>query len=155
MRRFNLLAGPLESDPGDPPGFRGRYAALGDRIGAEHLAGRVFELPPGEQVCPYHYELSDEEWLLVLTGRPTVRHPQGDDVLEPGDLVCFPLGPDGAHAVRNDGDEPARLIIVSTRRLPAVAVYPDSDKLGVFTRDGADDLMVRRADAVPYFEGET
>jgi uncharacterized cupin superfamily protein len=52
-------------------------------------------------------------------------------VLEPGDLVCFPNGPEGAHKVTNNSDAAARLIIVSTYERPAVAVFPDSDKLGV------------------------
>ena len=35
---------------------------------------------------------------------PTLRHPEGEDDLEPWDVVFFPPGPGGAHAVRNDGD---------------------------------------------------
>ena len=56
------------------------------------MAGGYYEVPPGQANCPYHYE-SDEEWLLVLEGRLTVRHPDGEDASGPGDLVCFPAGP--------------------------------------------------------------
>ena len=38
----------------------------------------VYELPPGQSICPYHYELGDEEWLIVLAGRPTLRTPEGE-----------------------------------------------------------------------------
>jgi hypothetical protein len=43
--------------------------------------------------------------------------------------------------------------MVSTKRAPAVAVYPDSDKLAIW-RLGSDGIIVRRSDAVGYWEGE-
>jgi hypothetical protein len=52
----------------------------------------VYELPPGEAIGPYHYEDPEEEWLLVLDGRPTLRNPQGDDELPTWDAVFFPPG---------------------------------------------------------------
>jgi uncharacterized cupin superfamily protein len=87
-------------------------------------------------------------------GPPHVRHPKGEELLEPGDAVCFPAGPDGAHKVTNRGGETARVLMLSTMNMPAVAVYPDSDKIGVFTKDAADNVMVRRAARVGYWDGE-
>jgi hypothetical protein len=44
----------------------------------------------------------------------------------------------------------------SSAREPSVAVYPDSDKIGVWTGNPDDDVMLRRSDAgIPYFDGET
>ena len=38
---------------------------------------------------------------------------------------------------------------------PAVAVYPDSDKVGVRVPGGADNVMLRRADGnAGYYDGE-
>jgi uncharacterized cupin superfamily protein len=154
MRRFNLTTAELQSDDDDPPGYRAAEAGIGPAIGATMLAGRLYELPAGQSNCPYHYELSDEEWLFVLDGSLTVRHPEGDDELVAGDVVCFPAGPTGAHRITNRGDATARMMIVSTRRMPAVAVYPDSDKIGVFTDDGRDNVIVRRSSRVDYYDGE-
>ena len=84
----------------------------------------------------WHYEYGAEEWALVLAGRPTLRHPRGEDELEPGDVVCFPDGPDGAHKLTNRAEETARVMILSTFSRPAVAIYPDSDKLGVWPDGG-------------------
>jgi len=61
----------------------------------------VWDVPPGQRNARYHYDHADEEWLLILEGRPTVCHPGGEQVLEPGDVVCFPAGPGGAHSVAN------------------------------------------------------
>jgi uncharacterized cupin superfamily protein len=119
------------------------------------MGGTIYDLPPGESVCPYHFEYGDEEWLIVLSGNPTVRHPNGHDRLEPGDVVCFPRGPGGAHKVSNAAEEaaPARVLMMSTLNEPSVAVYPDSDKLGVFVGDYQ--LLVRRDSGVDYWQGES
>lgn len=82
------------------------------------------------------------------------REPGGERELRPGDTVAFPEGPDGAHQVLNRSDEPVRVLILSTKgRFPGVAVYPDSDKLGVWLADGYSGIF-RRGDAVDYWEGE-
>jgi uncharacterized cupin superfamily protein len=113
----------------------------------------VYELPPGQSVCPYHYEYPDEEWLVVLQGRVTVRHPNGEDELGEGDVVCFPQGPDGAHKVACLGDVQARVLMLSTKIRPAIAVYPDSGKVGIWPGVEDDTLMMRR-DKLDYWDGE-
>ena len=77
-------------------------------------------------------------------------------MLRAGDVVCFRQGPEGAHLVRNDTDEPVRVLIASTKSDTAVAVYPDSDKVGVWTGNDADPpFLVRPESAVDYWDGET
>jgi uncharacterized cupin superfamily protein len=154
LRRVNLFRAGVEDLPERRDGYRLAYARLGPQIGAAKIGATIYELPPGQSTFPYHYEHGCEEWLLVVAGRPTLRHPGGEDELEPGDLVCFPEGPEGAHKVTNSTNETARLVILSTKASPAVAVYPDSDKIGVFTEDEADDVMVRRESGVDYWDRE-
>jgi len=154
MEPFNLFDGELQEDPNEPAGFCRRWQRFGPTLGAELLGMTVYELAPGESVCPYHYEY-DEEWVLILTGTPVLRDPDGEHQLEAGDVVCFPVGPAGAHQVFNRGDEPLRIAMLSTKDEPAVAVYPDSDKIGVWPGNPDDNLMLRRKDgAVDYYEGE-
>ena len=154
MERINIHTADLQHDEDDPDGYRSGYLKLAPAIGGKAMAGTLYELPPGNSNCPYHYE-SDEEWLLVLEGTLTVRHPDGEDELAAGDLVCFPAGPDGAHKLTNRGSDTVKMVIVSTANLPAVAVYPDSDKIGVFTEGRRDNVMVRRSSDVDYWDGET
>jgi uncharacterized cupin superfamily protein len=153
MERLNIFTTDLQHDDDDPDGYHAGYLKLGPPIGAATMAGTIYELPAGQANCPYHYE-SDEEWLLVLEGDLTVRHPEGEDELGPGDLVCFPAGPDGAHKLTNRGEDAVKMLIVSTATMPAVAVYPDSDKIGVFTEGRRDNVMVRRSSDVDYWDGE-
>ncbi len=159
MSRVNVLASEFRYDE-EPDGYRAAEAMVegqnvGKAAGGRDLAVRVYEVPAGQSICPYHYEY-EEEWLLVLSGPVTRRTPAGEEPLESGALVCFPTGPDGAHKVTCRGDSAARVMMFSSAREPAVAVYPDSDKIGVWPPNRGDALMVRRSDgAVDYYEGET
>jgi len=154
MRRFNLHRAEVQYDAEDPPGYRAGMARFGAAIGATMIGGSLYDLPAGQSHCPYHYEYGREEWLIVLDGHPTVRHPDGEEQLEPGDVVCFAEGPRGAHKVVNDGVAGARIVMLSTMAEPSVAVYPDSDKIGVWPGDDRDHLLVRRGSAVSYWDGE-
>ncbi|HLY47890.1 MAG TPA: cupin domain-containing protein [Solirubrobacteraceae bacterium] len=154
MRRVNLERAELSYDDDDPPGYAAAAVRLAGQLGTEELSINLFEVPPGQSLCPYHYEYV-EEWLLILDGTATVRAPDGEVQLERGDLVRFPAGPEGAHKVSNRGEAPVRFIMFSSSREPAVAVYPDSDKVGVWTGNEGDDWMFHRGGAkVPYYEGE-
>jgi uncharacterized cupin superfamily protein len=150
----NLFELELKTDEGDPPGYGAAYARVGALIGASRLGLSVYALPPGHSICPYHYEYPDEEWLIVLEGRPTLRHPGGEDDLEAWDAVTFPAGPEGAHKVTNRTAEPALVAMLSTKSATALSVYPDSDKVGVWSGDGDVAQLFRRSDAVDYWDGE-
>jgi uncharacterized cupin superfamily protein len=155
LKRVNFLAPELAADDDDPPGFHVPYQRFGPAVGGDQLGASLYELAEGEAICPYHYEYPDEEWLFVIEGTPSVRHPEGEDVLAAGDVVCFVAGPEGAHQVLNRASETTRVIMLSTKARPAVCVYPDSDKIATFTGVEADNLMLRRAGNLDYFDGET
>lgn len=152
MEVFNLFSGELD-DEREHPGFSWRAARVGNRLGAGLIGASLYELEPGERTFPYHFEWNNEEWLIVVAGRPVLRTPEGERPLEPGDVVCFPEGPAGAHLVRNDSNEPVRVLILSTKNSPGIAEYPDSDKLGVWA--GETRHMVRRSPQLDYWDGES
>jgi len=146
---YNLVSGRLAHEH-DRDGWRTRSTRVASEIGATSIGGSVYDIPAGERTFPYHYHHGSEEWLVVLEGAPEVRTPSGRRTLAPGDVVCFPPGPDGAHAVTG----PGRVLILSNADSTTVAVYPDSDKLGTRPRDDHDRLDFRRASSVDYWDGE-
>ena len=155
MTAFNVFDGELDLER-DQPGFSWRAAVVGEKLGATRLGASLYELDPGEKTFPYHYEYGCEEWLFVVAGRPTLRDPEGEHELRPGDVVCFPEGPEGAHQVRNGTDEPIRVLIFSTKGLPNSAVYPDSGKIGIWTGNEADPpRLFQTGTAVDYWDGES
>jgi uncharacterized cupin superfamily protein len=154
MPPFNLFDATFEYEEGDPPGYRAGMARFGTGIGATMLGGSVYELPPRQSICPYHFEYGDEEWLIVLDGRPSLRRPQGAEELGPGDVVCFAAGPGGAHKVTNRSADPCHVLMLSTKNDPAIVVYPDSDKVGVYPGKGHEGMLFRHEAAVDYYDGE-
>jgi uncharacterized cupin superfamily protein len=155
MRALNVGTVDFQYDSDDPEGFRAGLARLGRLTGATSTGISVYELPPGQAICPYHYEIGEEEWLLVVSGRPTLRTPEGSRALEPWDVAFFPKGREGAHGVRNETSQTVRVVMFSENRWPSATVYPDSDKIGIWTGgDRSDDVLVRRASGVDYYDGE-
>ena len=155
MDVFNLFAEQNWDGENDQDGYRHRVTAIGSRLGASLLGGSLYELPPGEKTWPYHYELGAEEWLVVLSGRPTLRDPAGERELEPGDVAVFPEGPAGAHLVENRAAERGRVLILSSKSPLAVVHYPDSGKVGIWTKEEGYQAILRNQPTLDYWDGET
>jgi uncharacterized cupin superfamily protein len=148
---------PSFDEPREHPGFRARRARLSRQAGSERLGLSLWELPPGEAAYPYHHHLTEEELLIVLEGRPSLRTTDGWRELREGELVAFLRGEGGGHQVVNRSDETVRFLAFSTSGEPDVVIYPDSGKLGAFERlpqGGGLRAMFRLADTVDYHDGE-
>lgn len=154
-RVFNLLELELTGlDDPTPAGHRFAGSGPGRELGAKLTGLGVYEIEPGEATWPYHFELIEEEWLIVVAGEVTLRTPDGERRLRAGDVACFPAGPAGAHSVRNEGDETARFAMPSSvARTGDGAVYPDSGKFVV--RSGDFSHRGQLGDTLDYWHGET
>ena len=150
MGDVNVFGVAVTEDDDDPDGYHTLRARLGPLLGASALGMSVYEIRPGQSICPYHYEIGYEEWLIVFTGEPTLRTPSDERVLRPWDCVFFPDGEAGAHKVTNKTDENLRVGILSNEGDPGATVYPDSEKVGIWPPGH----LFRRVDAVGYWEGE-
>jgi uncharacterized cupin superfamily protein len=151
-RVFNLRELELSSNDEGPEGHRFSVRSPAQELGAALTGFGVYEVEPGESTWPYHFELSEEEWLLVIDGELTLRTPEGERKLRAGDLVCFPPGVAGAHAVRNDGPGTARFAMPSSG-VPdgGGTVYPDT---GIFKLFGPGfSHRARLGEPVEYWEG--
>jgi uncharacterized cupin superfamily protein len=135
-------------DQNDREGFRFFDRWVGSKLGAELLGCSLYDVPPGEQLWPYHYHLGNEEWAVVVAGLPTVRTPEGERELTPGDIVAFAEGEAGAHTFLNRTDADVRVALFSTLNRTTLPVYVDSDKVG------ANRKVFRMRDAVDYWDGE-
>jgi uncharacterized cupin superfamily protein len=152
MKRFNLLAAEPQYDDSDPGGYRAGMDRFGPKIGAGQIGGSIYELPPGQSICPYHYEHPEEEWLMPLNGTVVVRTPEGEADLGEFEVAAFPPGSAGAHKVTNRGSATVRVLMLSTKPEVSVCVYPDSDK--VLANSPEDRHMSRRSSGVGYYDGE-
>ena len=80
----------------------------------------------------------------MVAGTPTLRTPGGERVLKPWDIAWFARGPAGEHGLRNDADEPARVVFFSTVSDPELAVYPDRGKIGMIAGHTRPDMEIIR-----------
>jgi uncharacterized cupin superfamily protein len=154
MHRYNLSEPDFAFDDDDPDGYHTGYDRIRPKLGGTKVGATHYLIRAGQSLCPYHYEYGEEEWLLVLEGTPTIRHPGGEEQLREGDIVAFPEGPDGAHKVSNATDADVRVLMWSNVAPVAAAVYPDSDKILIAPGDPRDRIMVERSSDVDYWTGE-
>ena len=156
MEIYNLY-GEEWNDEVEHGDFSFKDGYVGARIGAELIGGSVYEIPPGKKHWPYHVHHGNEEWAIVLRGRPTLRTPEGERELVEGDVACFPRGKAGAHGLVNRSDEPARVLMLSTLLLPDVIEYPDSGKVSATSPADGRLFRARLGDPMPvldYWDGE-
>lgn len=146
----------------DRPPFTWRRARIGRQAGSEKLGASLYELPGGASSFPLHIHHANEEFIIVLSGQPTLRALEGERRLQPGDAVACPAGRRGAHRLDNRHDEPARVLVISTMLAPELNEYPDSDKVWARTYapgaspSGEDvDLIARSDQQLDYLDGET
>jgi uncharacterized cupin superfamily protein len=151
---WNLRDLELKTFDDFPEGRRFAGRSLTDEAGAAFTGMAVYEVPPGEGHWPYHFEIPEEEWLLVIEGTLVLRTPEGERTLNAGDVACFVAGAAGAHGVlRNESGGPVRFAMPSSNaKYGGACVYPDSGKISVATRDFRHRGYL--GEAVDYWEGE-
>jgi uncharacterized cupin superfamily protein len=157
MRRLNFL----DDEPWDEVSDAARVRWFGHPFEADKLGASLWEFPPGSPGSPLHMHYGVEEMFFVLSGTLTVRTPDGEHQLTPGDVVYFPEGPDGLHDFSNPSAEPVRMLAVSTKRFPDVVAYPDKGVAWVATRhperpvpESGDEGIIARFD-IPRSDEET
>jgi uncharacterized cupin superfamily protein len=94
MQTFNLNSDEWDATR-DREGWRVKGTLVGQHIGGELIGATMSEVEPGSKLWPYHTHYLNEEWVIVLRGEPTLRRPEGEQVLKEGDVACFPRGKEG------------------------------------------------------------
>ena len=153
MKVFNLH-GDEWHETRDRDGWRMKEAFVGHQIGGELIGASMCEVEPGSKMWPYHTHYANEEWALVVRGRPTLRTPEGERALTEGDVVCFPRGEAGAHQIVNRTDSPVRVLMLSSMVAPDVVHYVDTEKVAASSADGKPIMLARRGPTLEYWEGE-
>jgi len=135
-------------------GWRSKDAWVGAHIDAELIGASMYELEPGDRLWPYHTHHANEEWAIVLRGRPTLRTPDSEQELSEGDVVAFPRGEKGAHQVSNRTDAPIRVLMLSTLLSPDLIEYLDSGKIAAVDAAGQRLFRAFRGADAEYWEAE-
>ena len=130
--------------------FRRKFVPFGE---ARHTHVCVYEIPPMKSAYPYHFHYKTEETFYILSGSGILKTPEGERKVSAGELIFFPTGPEGAHKLTNPS-ETEKLVYIDfdVAHDLDVAVYPDSDKIGIWGM-GINELFPQSAQ-VDYYDGE-
>jgi uncharacterized cupin superfamily protein len=153
MKVFNIF-GDEWHESRDRDGWRMQEAFVGHHIGAELIGASMAEIEPGNKMWPYHTHHANEEWAIVLRGEPTLRTPEGEQVLNEGDVVCFRRGKEGAHQIINRTDAPVRVLMLSSMNQGDIIEYLDTGKVLAESPAGETVFFTRPGPKAEYWEGE-
>jgi len=138
--------------------FGSRMRRLGSAAGGKRLGCTLYEVESGKRAFPFHAHLSNEEAIFVLEGEATLRIGDREVPLRAGDYVALPVGPGGAHQLVNTSGAVVRYLCMSTVTYPEVAIYPDSNKMGVIALEPEAMRVIFKQSGgttlASYFEGE-
>ena len=118
-----------DEDWGD--GVRGER--LLERPPGTRLVSAVWELDSGARSPAYHLHHATEEMLVVLSGAATLRAPDGERLLEEGEVVHFPIGARGAHQVINRSEGVVRYLMIGAHSTLDAIEYVDDSKVVVYS----------------------
>ena len=130
--------------------FRRKFVPFG---AAGNTAVSVYEIPPHKAAYPYHFHHKNEETFYIISGEGILRTPDGERKVCAGELLFFPTGREGAHKLTNCSDT-QNLVYIDFDAVHDVdiAVYPDSEKIGIWGK-GINKLYHEGDDAA-YYDGE-
>lgn len=138
----------------------GPVAAL---IGGQKLGYNITSVDPGKWAFPAHNHWVNEEMVFVLEGNGEVTIGDQTYPIRVGDFVAFPPGGKAsAHQIRNTGTQSLKYLAVSTKLVPEICEYPNSNKLGFLGEVPSSEpgqstrftYVAREGESVDYWEGE-
>ena len=107
---------------------------LGDLFGLKNFGVNLVHLAPNAVSSIRHTHTLQDEFIYVVSGRPTLHTDDGLTELEPGMCAGFKAGTGNGHRIMNNTTEDAVYLEVGDRTPGDEATYPD------------DDLMARQID---------
>jgi uncharacterized cupin superfamily protein len=123
---------------------------LSEMVKSKRLEFDIRSLDPGKYSYPYHFHRNSEEIFIILSGKATLRTPDGFTELSEGDIVFFEMGPKGAHQLYNNTQEPCRFLDIRTNAEIDVCEYPDSGKINILPYRE----VYQSDNCVDYYKGE-
>lgn len=135
-----------------PEPFAGRMRGrekrvLGDLFGLSRFGVNLTTLAPGAVSALRHAHATQDEFVYVLEGRPTLHTDAGATLLSPGMCAGFRAGTGDAHRLSNETDARAIYLEIGDRTPGDVVRYPDDDLVAVGTPSG---WRFSHKDGTPY-----
>jgi len=143
------------SEFGQGDRYESQRKGLTDNLRTSGIGCSMFRVAPGKSAFPKHAHLANDESVFVLRGTGTMIVGDNEFDVKEGDYIPLPKGEDGAHKLINTSAEDIEYLCFSTKIMPEVVTYPDSNKTGIFHFDRTHRLR-EMYDRIPvdYWKGE-
>jgi len=127
-----LEAAPRSKPSNYPEPFASRMAGrvkrpLGDLFGLKNFGVNLTTLAPRSASALRHAHSMQDEFIYVISGRPTLHTDEGKTRLAPGMCAGFKAGTGNAHRLLNETEEDVVYLEIGDRSAGDEAVYPDDD----------------------------
>jgi len=153
----NIIIKNIQDEPythkSEHPDYEYKKQQIVGRGSSDQCIVSVYEIPPGKAAYPFHYHTKNEEVFFIIKGCGKLRTPEGEQLVGEGDFMFFSANGDGAHKLINISEtEPLVYIDFDTKNDIDVAIYPDSNKIGIWGKD--INRLYNMSSAVDYYENE-
>ncbi|MBI1835005.1 MAG: cupin domain-containing protein [Burkholderiales bacterium] len=105
---------------------------LGDLFGLSNFGVNLTHLTPGGSSALRHSHASQDEFIYIVQGHPSLITNTGKTQLAPGMCAGFKAGNGDAHQLLNDSAETVIYLEVGDRSAGDEVTYPDDDLKAVF-----------------------
>ena len=148
----------IEFEEHEHGSFKGKYADIGEKIGANQLGYNLTIVPPGKKSCPFHNHHVNEEMFLILEGNGLLRFGKEEYKLIKNDIIACPNGDRSvAHQIINNSNADLKYLALSTKTIHEICEYPDSDKI-ISTVGNYENLKLRHvakaSESHDYYDDE-
>ena len=138
MPKIDLESIEQSNSTGYPPPFNepvaGRWKkAVGKSAGLRELGASHVVLEPGAWSSQRHWHDTEDELLVMLSGRAVLVEDEGETEVGAGDILAWPAGSRNGHHLINRSAEPCSFICLSAGERTSGG-YSDIDMQ--FTDDG-------------------
>lgn len=135
-----------------PEPFASRMAGrqkrqLGEFFGLKNFGVNLTRLAPNAISSLRHSHATQDEFIYVVSGNPTLHTDRGRMQLSPGMCAGFRAGSGDSHHLHNETTEEVLYLEVGDRTPDDRATYPDDDLQ--FVRDGGQGRFAHK-DGTPY-----
>jgi len=120
---------------------------LGQAGGLTQFGVNLVTLAPGAMSSLRHWNLHEDEFVMVTEGTCILIEDAGETAMTLGDCAAFPANTPNGHHFINRSDQPAKFLVIGSKASREIATYSDVD-LAVEMADGQANFTYR--DGTPF-----
>ncbi len=133
MPKIDLSALPVNSGssylpPFDGPVLTRTWVAVAAAAGLCRFGANLVTLAAGAWSSQRHWHSHEDEMVVMLAGEAVLVEEDGETLLRPGDIACFPAGVANGHHLQNRSALPCQFLAIGNDAVDIDEChYPDID----------------------------